>query len=113
MLVEEATLEAVTIDPERKNFGRHAGRTDEARLRERINAKLQEVERPTALHACQLLVRGSSCANCATPPDGAGAESIHHPPRTRRDDDRPRDLSHGRQSGAGAICRSPKSSSAT
>ena len=68
VLVEEPTLEAVTIDPERKKISvATLGRTDEARLRERINAKLQEVERADSAHACQLLVRGSSCANCATP----------------------------------------------
>ena len=68
VLVEEPTLEAVTIDPEQKKISvATLGRTDESRLRERINAKLQEVERADSPHACQLLVTGGTCANCATP----------------------------------------------
>ena len=68
VLVEEPTLEAVTIDPEQKKISvATLGRTDEVRLRERINAKLQEAERAESPHACQLLVTGGTCANCATP----------------------------------------------
>ncbi len=68
VLVEEPTLEAVTIDPAQKKISvATLGRTDEARLRERINTKLQEVERTDSTHACQLLVSGGTCANCATP----------------------------------------------
>lgn len=68
VLVEEPTLEAVTIDPERKKISvATLGRTDESRLRERINAKLTEAERADSPHACQLLVSGGTCANCVTP----------------------------------------------
>jgi Cd2+/Zn2+-exporting ATPase len=68
VLVEEPTLEAVTIDPGQKKISvATMGRTDESRLRERINAKLEEAERADSLHACQLLVSGGTCANCATP----------------------------------------------
>src|SRR5688572_14279084 len=68
VLVEEPTLEAVTIDPGNKKISvATLGRTDEARLRDRISAKLQEAERADSEHACQLLVSGSRCANCATP----------------------------------------------
>ncbi len=68
VLVEEPTLEAVTIDPTQKKISvATLGRTDEARLRERINATLREVERADSTHACQLLVSGGNCANCATP----------------------------------------------
>ena len=68
VLVEEPTLEAVTIDPAQKKISvATLGRTDEARLRERINTKLQEAERADSPHACQLLVAGGTCANCATP----------------------------------------------
>lgn len=68
VLVEEPTLEAVTIDPEHKKISvATLGRTDESRLRERINAKLQEAERAESPHACQLLVTGGTCTNCATP----------------------------------------------
>ncbi|MGC3961684.1 MAG: heavy metal translocating P-type ATPase [Verrucomicrobiota bacterium] len=68
VLVEEPTLEAVTIDPDHKKISvATLGRTDEARLRERISAKLEEIERAESPHACQLLVTGGSCANCATP----------------------------------------------
>ena len=68
VLIEEPTLEAVTIDPLLKKISLATlGRTDEARLRERINAKLQEVERADSKQACQLLVSGGACANCSTP----------------------------------------------
>ena len=68
VLVEEPTLEAVTIDPSQKKISvATLGRTDEARLRERISATLQEAERADSAHACQLLVSGGTCANCATP----------------------------------------------
>ena len=68
VLVEEPTLEAVTIDPNLKKISvATLGRTDEARLRERINTKLQEAEWADSTHACQLLVSGGTCANCATP----------------------------------------------
>ena len=68
VLVEEPTLEAVTIDPNQKKISvATLGRTDEARLRERINTKLQEAEWADSTHACQLLVSGGTCANCATP----------------------------------------------
>jgi Cd2+/Zn2+-exporting ATPase len=68
VLVEEPTLEAVTIDPEHKKISvATLGRTDESRLRERINAKLEEAERADNPHACQLLVTGGTCENCATP----------------------------------------------
>ncbi len=68
VLVEEPTLEAVTIDPSQKKISvATLGRTDEARLRERISTTLQEVERADSAHACQLLVSGGTCANCATP----------------------------------------------
>ena len=68
VLIEEPTLEAVTIDPLLKKISvATLGRTDEARLRERINAKLQEVERADSKQACQLLVSGGACANCSTP----------------------------------------------
>ena len=68
VLIEEPTLEAVTIDPLLKKISvATLGRTDEARLRERINAKLQEVERADSKQACQLLISGGTCANCATP----------------------------------------------
>ncbi len=68
VLVEEPTLEAVTIDPEHHKISvATLGRADEARLRERISAKLEEAERADSEHACQLLVSGGSCANCATP----------------------------------------------
>ena len=36
-------------------------------MRERISTKLQEVEQADSAHACQLLVSGGICANCATP----------------------------------------------
>jgi Cd2+/Zn2+-exporting ATPase len=68
VLVEEPTLEAVTIDSAQKKISvATLGRTDEARLRERISTKLQEMERADSSHACQLLVSGGTCANCATP----------------------------------------------
>jgi len=68
VLLEEPTLEAVTINPGQKKISvATLGRTDEARLRERIDAKLQEVERVESPHACQLLISGGTCANCATP----------------------------------------------
>lgn len=68
VLVEEPTLEAVTIDSERKRISvATLGRTDETRLRERISTRLEEVERADSPHACQLLVTGGTCANCATP----------------------------------------------
>jgi Cd2+/Zn2+-exporting ATPase len=68
VLVEEPTLEAVTIDPQHHKISvATLGRTDESRLRERINAKLEEAERADSPHACQLLVSGGNCANCATP----------------------------------------------
>jgi Cd2+/Zn2+-exporting ATPase len=68
VLVEEPTLEAVTIDPEHKKISvATLGRTDESRLRDRISAKLKEVERADSPHACQLLVSGGTCVNCATP----------------------------------------------
>ena len=68
VFLEEPTLEAVTINPGQKKISvATLGRTDEARLRERIDAKLQEVERVESPHACQLLISGGTCANCATP----------------------------------------------
>lgn len=68
VLVEEPTLEAVTIDPGQKKISvATLGRTDESRLRERINARLEEAERAESPHACQLLITGGTCANCATP----------------------------------------------
>jgi Cd2+/Zn2+-exporting ATPase len=68
VLVEEPTLEAVTIDPQHHKISvATLGRTDETRLRERINAKLEEAERADSPHACQLLVSGGTCANCAAP----------------------------------------------
>ena len=68
VLVEEPTLEAVTIDPEHEKISvATLGRTDEARLRERISSKLEEAKRADSPHACQLLVTGGTCANCATP----------------------------------------------
>jgi Zn2+/Cd2+-exporting ATPase len=68
VLVEEPTLEAVTIDPQHHKISvATLGRTDETRLRERINAKLEAAERADSPHACQLLVSGGTCANCATP----------------------------------------------
>ena len=68
VLTEEPTLEAVTIDPGLKKISvATLGRTDEARLRDRINSKLLEVETAGSEHACQLLISGGTCANCATP----------------------------------------------
>jgi len=68
VLSEEPTLEAVTIDAEKKKISvATLGRTDESRLRKRINTKLEEAERADSPHACQLLVSGGTCANCATP----------------------------------------------
>ncbi len=68
VLMEEPTLEAVTIDPGHKKISvATLGRTDESRLRARISAKLAEAERADSPHACQLLITGGSCANCATP----------------------------------------------
>ena len=68
VLVEEPTLEAVTIDPEHEKISvATLGRTDESRLRERISSKLEEAKRADSPHACQLLVTGGTCANCATP----------------------------------------------
>ncbi len=68
VLVAEPTLEAVTIDPEHEKISvATLGRTDESRLRERISSKLEEAKRADSPHACQLLVSGGTCANCATP----------------------------------------------
>ena len=68
VLVEEPTLEAVTINPGQKKISvATMGRTDEVRLRQRITAKLQEAERVESPLACQLLISGGTCANCATP----------------------------------------------
>lgn len=68
VLVEEPTLEAVTIDPEHEKISvATLGRTDESRLRERISSKLEQAKRADDPHACQLLVSGGVCANCATP----------------------------------------------
>jgi Cd2+/Zn2+-exporting ATPase len=68
VLVEEPTLEAVTIDPEHEKISvATLGRTDESRLRERISSKLEQAKRADSPHACQLLVSGGTCANCATP----------------------------------------------
>jgi hypothetical protein len=63
VLVEEPTLEAVTIDPEHEKISvATLGRTDESRLRERISSKLEEAKRADSPHACQLLVSGGTCA---------------------------------------------------
>lgn len=68
VLVEEPTLEAVTIDPEHEKISvATLGRTDELRLRERISSKLTEAKQADGPHACQLLVTGGTCPNCATP----------------------------------------------
>ncbi len=70
VFAEEPTLEAVTINRERHTVSvATLGRTDEARLRERISAKLEEVEQSGGANTCQLLITGGTCANCATPLD--------------------------------------------
>lgn len=68
VLIEEPTLEAVTIDPERQKISvATLGRTDESRLRDRISSQLAAAKQADSPHACQLLVTGGTCPNCATP----------------------------------------------
>lgn len=71
VLVEEPSLEAVTIDPGHEKISvATLGRTDESRLRDRISSKLEEAKRADSPHACQLLATGGTCPNCATPLSG-------------------------------------------
>jgi Cd2+/Zn2+-exporting ATPase len=67
-LTDEAALEAVTIDRPRRTISLATiGRTDAARLSERITQKLQEAQRSPNSQACSLLAGEGDCATCETP----------------------------------------------
>lgn len=68
VLADEPTLEAVTINPAAKEISiATLGRTDEARLRERLNAKIRELEHAEREDYCRLLAGGNNCAGCSAP----------------------------------------------
>lgn len=65
-LAEEPALEAVTLDRARKTISvATLGRTDVAKLTERVSATIQAAEESTA--ACQLLRGAGDCSTCEAP----------------------------------------------
>ena len=67
-LAEEPALEAVTIDRTRETISvATLGRTDEARLTDRITAKFQEAHESDTGHVCSLLTGQGDCSTCDTP----------------------------------------------
>ncbi len=67
-LAEEPALEAVTIDRTRETISvATLGRTDEARLTDRITAKFQEAHASDTDHVCSLLTGQGDCSTCSTP----------------------------------------------
>jgi Cd2+/Zn2+-exporting ATPase len=67
-LAEEPALEAVTIDRAQQKISvATMGRTDVARLTERITAKFQAVQTADPGHACSLLSGRGDCLSCHRP----------------------------------------------
>ena len=67
-LAEEPALEAVTIDrAQHKISVATLGRTDVARLTERITAKFQEAQAADSGHVCSLLSGRGDCLSCHRP----------------------------------------------
>ncbi len=67
-LAEEPALEAVTIDRAQQKISvATMGRTDVARLTERITAKFQEAQAADAGHVCSLLSGRGDCLSCHRP----------------------------------------------
>ena len=81
-LAEEPALEAVTIDrAQHKISVATLGRTDVARLTERITAKFQEAQAADTGHVCSLLSGRGDCLSCHRPLSDAEQNKI-----TIRDD---------------------------
>lgn len=67
-LAEEPTLEAVTIDRTQRTISvATLGRSDVAKLTERITAKFQEAQESDTGHVCSLLSGERDCSTCETP----------------------------------------------
>jgi Cd2+/Zn2+-exporting ATPase len=68
VLADEPTLEAVTIDRERRTISvATLGQSDVAKLTERITAQFQEAHESDPSHVCSLLTGKGDCFNCGTP----------------------------------------------
>jgi Cd2+/Zn2+-exporting ATPase len=81
-LAEEPALEAVTIDRAQQKISvATMGRTDVARLTERITAKFQEAQAADTGHVCSLLSGRGDCLSCHRPLSEAEQNKI-----TIRDD---------------------------
>jgi Cd2+/Zn2+-exporting ATPase len=81
-LAEEPALEAVTIDRAQQKISvATMGRTDVARLTERITAKFQEAQAADSGHVCSLLSGRGDCLSCHRPLSEAEQNKI-----TIRDD---------------------------
>ena len=67
-LVEDPTLEAVTIDRARKRISvATLGNTDVPRLTERISGTLERAQQTRAKRRCTLLAGHGQCATCTMP----------------------------------------------
>jgi len=76
-LVQEPTLEAVTINRARETISLATlGRTDEARLTERITTTVREVEKSEAAQHCCLLTGAGDCQTCDEPLTGEEQKKI-------------------------------------
>ncbi|HLH56408.1 MAG TPA: heavy metal translocating P-type ATPase [Verrucomicrobiae bacterium] len=67
-LADDPTLEAVTIDRERKTISvATIGRTDAPKLAERISSTLQKAQEKQDEHGCTLLAGAGQCRTCLKP----------------------------------------------
>ncbi len=77
-LVEDPTLEAVTIDRARKRISvATVGRTDVPRLTERISGTLERAQQTRAKRRCTLLAGHGACTTCVMPLSEAERQKIH------------------------------------
>lgn len=68
VLAEEPALEAVTLDRAHKKISvATLGRTDVARLTERVSARIEEASSAQAAATCQLLRGEGDCSQCDSP----------------------------------------------
>jgi Cd2+/Zn2+-exporting ATPase len=67
-LAEEPSLEAVTFDPAQKKISMATlGRTDVAKVTQRLTQKIQSAQNADTTSACSLLSGKSDCAVCGSP----------------------------------------------
>jgi Cd2+/Zn2+-exporting ATPase len=68
VLAQDSSLEAVTIDTDRKTISvATLGQTDVPRITEKISATVQRAEADGASHHCSLLQGANSCSTCGQP----------------------------------------------